>query len=916
VKAILSATALVLALAGPLFAQTPYPYDPVADVGTYELQSYHWTDVDSINLATGNLSLHAPLISCPQRGGKLKLDYSITYSNGTLVQFKAPDNGPGQWNSGAVVITVPAPGPVNGTNFNNIAIVDDNFPKLSFSTSTSGTDYRASQAFIHESNGSSDPAGFINATQMRALDSSGFLATSTRDGGYVIVDPDGITTTNGNTAVDANGNQMILSLTGSFVGITDTMGRKIPMFYNIGQSWSVPGVNGGAANFVTTASGTTATVTLPNETGYTFQFTNMPLPVLFRQTEAQTYGVLTKVVLPTGGVITYTYASTPTQSPCVGPHFYFPVLTRSVDPNDGTGPKTWAYSYNLSADITTVIDPFGDKTVHTFGLNPCLAPYETQTQYFDNAENLLKTVSTAYSYVNVSGDAYQLFNVLPTSVTTTWPNGQAQQVLYTHDRDNGYSFRFGLFLTTIGITLNGTPSGYTTKPWTTTETDFGGSRLRQTKTTYVAFSGPNASSYLANNLLSLPNSVQTLNGLGYKCAEVDYVYDVPAYLVASGITEKHAGAPNSFRGNLSSVVNQLSSTPCQSSGAWTSLSSFRYAYDTGTTQKTLDALGNPTTYSYSPTYYGAYPTTITNALNQTTTYVYDFDMGLVTSTTDPDGQTTSYAYDEMLRPTTVTYPPGGGATIYNYSDAVGSLSYTENQEMSSSMSLQHKWTLDGLGRVTSMELWDPCGNYFTSYTYDVIGRQSTISNPYRTSQPCSPSVPSDTTSGTTTYLYDPLSRVTMVTEPDGSMVQTSYTGSATEVTDEGNGTKPVQRISQTDGLGRLTSVCEVSSTTLGFGASPAPASCGQQIGGSGFLTTYQYDALNNLLSVSQLGLNSRSFSYDSLSRLTSSTNPESGTITYGYDANGNLTSRVGNGKPAIDPGRHELRELHEHAVRR
>ena len=65
------------------------------------------------------------------------------------------------------------------------------------------------------------------------------------------------------------------------------------------------------------------------------------------------------------------------------------------------------------------------------------------------------------------------------------------------------------------------------------------------------------------------------------------------------------------------------------------------------------------------------------------------------------------------------------------------------------------------------------------------------------------------------------------------------------------------------------------------------------------MTNYTYDALDNLLSVSQGGSRARSFVYDSLSRLTSSTNPEVGPvngtgcpITYTYDADSNLATKV------------------------
>ena len=67
--------------------------------------------------------------------------------------------------------------------------------------------------------------------------------------------------------------------------------------------------------------------------------------------------------------------------------------------------------------------------------------------------------------------------------------------------------------------------------------------------------------------------------------------------------------------------------------------------------------------------------------------------------------------------------------------------------------------------------------------------------------------------------------------------------------------------------------------------------------GLNYETDYGYDALNNLLGVTQKGSNSanartRSFQYDSLSRLSSAANPESGTITYGYDADGNVITKT------------------------
>ena len=76
-----------------------------------------------------------------------------------------------------------------------------------------------------------------------------------------------------------------------------------------------------------------------------------------------------------------------------------------------------------------------------------------------------------------------------------------------------------------------------------------------------------------------------------------------------------------------------------------------------------------------------------------------------------------------------------------------------------------------------------------------------------------------------------------------------------------------------------------------------PSRIAGQTGLPTYTTSYGYDLLNNLLSVSQTDPTSsvtlsRSFAYDSLKRLVRATNPENGQISYQYDASGNLSSRA------------------------
>jgi RHS repeat-associated protein len=140
-----------------------------------------------------------------------------------------------------------------------------------------------------------------------------------------------------------------------------------------------------------------------------------------------------------------------------------------------------------------------------------------------------------------------------------------------------------------------------------------------------------------------------------------------------------------------------------------------------------------------------------------------------------------------------------------------------------------------------------------------------------------------------------LNRTTAVIHPDTTQASFTYAGAATEVVDEGSnsgGSTHVQKVYQSDGLGRLTSVCEVSGANQ-LGISNLPVACSQDISATGFLTSYAYDTLGNLNSVTQGSL-TRSYTYDFISRLTQELNPESGTTTYAYDtgSHGDLYQRT------------------------
>ena len=921
---------------------------PNLEQGLKPYGSYQGGNIDTVNLSNGNLMLHIPLVSYPQRGD-LQMSFFIRYNDKDWAyrQTSTGQTGPvfwWYWLGGGVSI-----GRAQSYWENNVIYRVTN-PATGDTTAAHVCTIFTADGSAHQLNAGASGSSCGN----RAMDASGITATSDNDG---VNFPTGLTFPMSLT--DRNGNQVTLNSN----GWTDTLGRTLPATttptdtQTLGQApatppvhgeglyagipttdlsscpgtpvsariWSLPGFGNSASaspaisniklcysnfsastafglqgvNDVTGTATLLSAVVLPDLTSWQFSYDN--------------YLSLSNLQFPTGGSISYQYTTLQ-----IGTSASRAVTARIVNANDGTGPHEWDYNYSNASGGTVVTAPpdaSGSKndTVHIFTNR-----YETETRNYlgsYSSGTVLKTVDTTYPtpWVEDPNDDYgpgdgiaTYINVVPLSTTTTWPNGKTAKSIRQYDPGTTWTFFDG---------NNETTSTYSVlygKVIQAGDYDYGqgapGALLRQTVTNYQWQAN---SSYLTANLLNMPQSVTVQDSAGNRCSETDYTYDEAAYLTGSGYgtANQLVAPPGGVRGNASTVTRWLAAmnpntNTCspQPTSSWSTFASHTNWYDTGEPYKSIDPLNHTTTYTYSGSFAGAYVTQTTlpsttspNAASHIISGNYDFNTGLLISFTDQNSQTSNYTYDNMLRIATAKMPLDAATGLNPETDFF----YPDVNDVERKQKIDGaRWTdtfvqFDGLGRESRRRTFnDQAQNQWDQLDtcYDNLGRVNYVSYPYQgtgfnVSNPCTaPVEPGDKTA------YDPLSRVHTITHSDSSAVTTNYTGAATQIIDEGNGSYSLQRISQQDALGRLTAVCEVSSATLS-GSGGSPVACSQDIAGTGFLTSYSYDPLGNLVTVQQSGLTNRSFTYDSLSRLLSAFNPESGTTSYTYDNDGEVITR-------------------------
>src|SRR5579872_1371727 len=629
--------------------------DPTLELGMKPYGTFEGGSIDSVSMTNGSLNLHIPLVSYPQRGGRLHFGFYLMYVGGSYVY--TPTTSPS---------CKTQDGCVSGNQISGglLQVV----PDFEVSASSQGANTpppHTAYAIVHTSDGSPHEVT-STSNGWRTIDATGYLCLS-----YcaTIIDRDGIRHTmdtggyNFSRKIeDPNGNFISGAKTtgASVMAYTDTMNRTVavPPALGLGGSgytsdfsgcsgtlttvtayiWWLPAYGGPTsykfcyANVyygsrqcivikgVTQSCGITdlyfpvlQSIVLPNSTTWTFTWdSDNP------NNEVGASGTLLQVSFPTGGYIKYQWQ----------PHYFcgstlnnqsttyaYTVRSRTINASttsDGTADHTTAYSFSDRPFSSTPgtftnssTDALGDNTVYTVTpLSSTCSYYVTKTQTYDPTGAIVKTVAT--DYFSTTDPFYQNLgpttsaNTVPIRVTTTWPNGTVSKT--ETDYDSG-----------ISGYLYGIPTAERTFDY---GSGIAGNLLRETFINSLEL----VNSYLANNLLTPVSSQQVCsppaNGEQGNCAGNTLVqraytqntFDQPLSCgpmggsspCTSNISQNHEASPDGvYRGNVTTVGRWLNT----SGGYLNTTATF---LDTGMVNTSTDPNGNTSSFQYSPTYDGAY----------------------------------------------------------------------------------------------------------------------------------------------------------------------------------------------------------------------------------------------------------------------------------------------------------------------
>jgi len=602
---------------------------------------------------------------------------------------------------------------------------------------------------------------------------------------------------------------------GKLVSIVDKNGNVVSLTYDANNLDLITDSVGRVIDVVCDSNGLVQSLTDPNSRQIVYGYTE---------------GKLTSVTDARGKTQYYTY------DPCNGMlktitdrrgivdvnNIYDP-NGRVIEQVNGRGKKSY-FEYNTPSDNqTTIRDPLGRETIHTYDpfyrlisiTDPC---GNTVSYTYDNKSNRT-SITDKKSYLR-----YFTYDDMGNVLTMTEPNDP-------NDPNTGA-------VTTVTYDANNNPLTKTEATGTTLE--------REWEYEY----DPNG------NLIHTvdPNGFQTLRSYtdkGLLATGTD----------ANGHTTKYTYDTQS---NLEDVNDALGNVT-------------HYTYDDiGRVIKKTDARGQETKYSYDE---NNNLLTTTDANGKTLSYDYDENDNKI-SFTDKRGKIRTYHYNEN----NILYREVDPCTFdieYGYDDVDNRVSVTDKRgkttkytydvlnrliDVNDPLGHHTRYTYDAKGNKLSHT--DGLGNTWT-YEYDALDRLTRETNPVDSNNTYEHDLlgrkvaVTDAKGNTTRYEYDVLDRLIQVTDAVGSVTKYEYdsVGNLTDIIDAN-----YRRSTRSyDALNRLVSESDPLENT----------------------TEYNYDEVGNLIVRIDAMVRKTTYEYDELNRLTDVNYPDGTSVSYRYDENGN-----------------------------
>lgn len=311
-----------------------------------------------------------------------------------------------------------------------------------------------------------------------------------------------------------------------------------------------------------------------------------------------------------------------------------------------------------------------------------------------------------------------------------------------------------------------------------------------------------------------------------------------------------------------------------------------------------DPLLHTSTVTYDPVW-SMFPLTTTNAKGFKRSSQY-FGVGgvplgggiwgLTQSQTDVNNQVLSSTYDALGRVTSQTNPLDSAAmpTIsyeYQTKENYRVLIAHKRIEHGQPYTLDSYTYIDGLGRSLMVKTPAAAAGKYVVSSQVSLNKRGLVAKEYppyfSTSDYSVLELPGTANPGSS-YEYDVLGRKVKTTFPDGSYAALSFTPQSTTVIDP-NGHQTIQ---VTDSRGRIVRVENYTGATGQAQAYPATA---LMLYAS---TTYSYDLLGNLRTVTDAKNNVTSMTYDALGRKLTMSDPDMHYVSYEYNALGQLLKQT------------------------